>query len=84
MSSRRKSLEVIHPHAARVDIGAKEIFVAVPASKEGSSVRRFGTYTADLTAIRRFLTEHGITTVAMESTGVYWIPLYEPALPGRF
>lgn len=75
--SPRKSLQVIYPHSAGVDIGSKEIFVAVPASKEGASVRCFGTYTADLLALRDFLASHSITTVAMESTGIYWIPLYD-------
>jgi transposase len=76
MNSRRKSLDVIHSRSAGVDIGAKEIFVAVPALKVGPSVGSFGTYTVDLMDIQRFLKEQGIATVAMESTGLYWILLY--------
>lgn len=73
----RKSLRVVHPHAAGLDIGAKEIFGALPAEAAEESVRAFGTYTPDLHALRDWLIGHGITTVAMESTGVYWIPIYD-------
>jgi hypothetical protein len=67
----------INPHAAGVDIGAVEIVVCVPGAGDTQIVRAFGNYTADLQAIGRWLKEHGVTTVAMESTGVYWIPLFE-------
>lgn len=68
----------INPNAAGVDIGSVEIVVCV--SGEGGDtqiVRAFGNYTVDLQAIGSWLKEHGIETVAMESTGVYWIPLFE-------
>ncbi len=73
----RKSLRIIHPHAAGLDIGAKEIYGALPWDAAEPSVKSFGTYTPDLHALRDWLLGHGITTVAMESTGVYWIPIYD-------
>ena len=63
--------------AAGVDIGAREIFVAVHHDPDGEPVRRFGTFTEDLNQMADWLERCGVTTVAMESTGVYWIPLYE-------
>ena len=67
----------INPSAAGVDIGAVEIVVCVAGEGDIQIVRAFGNYTVDLQAIGRWLKEHGVTTVAMESTGVYWIPLFE-------
>lgn len=67
----------LHPHAAGVDIGAHEIMVSIPDTDQTQIVRAFGTYTVDLQALADWLVEHGIQTVAMESTGVYWIPLFE-------
>lgn len=77
MAQNRRSLQVIYPNAAGLDIGAKEIFAALPAEVSPPSVRCFGTFTPDLIALRDWLLSHGITTVAMESTGVYWIPIYD-------
>jgi len=77
---RRKSapeLPTLHPHAAGIDIGAREIYVAVPPGSCARPVRSFPTFTADLHALRDWLKECAITTVAMESTGVYWIPLFQ-------
>ena len=65
------------PNAAGVDIGAREIFVAVPHDPEGEPVRKFATFTEDLGRLADWLQRCGVTTVAMESTGVFWIPLYE-------
>jgi len=70
-------MSCIQPHAAGVDIGAHEIVACVPGSDDTQIVRTFGTYTADLHALKDWLKEHHIETVAMESTGVYWIPLFE-------
>jgi len=70
-------LSRIQPHAAGMDIGAHEIWVCVPGEGDTQIVRLFGTYTADLHAIGDWLKEHHIRTVAMESTGVYWIPIFE-------
>jgi transposase len=67
----------LEPNAAGIDIGAREIFVAVPPDRDEHPVRVFETFTEDLHAMAQWLKACGITTVAMESTGVYWIPLYE-------
>ena len=67
----------INPNAAGVDIGAVEIVVCVRGEGDTQIVRAFGNYTVDLQAIGSWLKEHGVETVAMESTGVYWIPLFE-------
>lgn len=70
-------LGVVHPHAAGLDIGASEIWAAVPSDRDPPPVRRFGTFTPDLEALADWLTACGITSAAMESTGVYWIPIFE-------
>jgi transposase len=72
-----KTLEVVHPHAAGIDIGAAEHYVAVAPGAAPQAVRRFGACTADLEALADWLAACGVTTVAMESTGVFWIPLFE-------
>jgi transposase len=70
-------LQHINLNAAGIDIGSKRHMVAVPEGRDEVSVREFGTFTADLEALAAWLKKCGITTVAMESTGVYWIPLFE-------
>lgn len=70
-------MQVIYPNAAGLDIGSTEIMVAIPPDREGETVRGFGTYTPDLKALADWLMEQRVTHVAMESTGVYWIPIYE-------
>lgn len=72
-----EGLSKVNPHAAGVDIGAEEIMVCVAANESIQLVRGFGNYTVDLHAIADWLAEHKVETVAMESTGVYWIPLFE-------
>jgi transposase len=67
----------MHPDAAGIDIGSTEHFVAVPADRDAASVRSFGVLTAELHAMARWLKACRVTTVAMESTGVYWIPVAE-------
>lgn len=67
----------IHPHAAGVDIGAIEIVACVPGDENTQIVKAFGNYTVDLQALAQWMKGHNIRTVAMESTGVYWIPLFE-------
>lgn len=67
----------VNKGAAGVDIGAHEIMVCVPANENIQVVRSFGNYTIDLHSICDWLLQHQIKTVAMESTGVYWIPLFE-------
>ena len=70
-------LQHINVNAAGIDIGSERHFVAVPEGRDEVSVREFGTFTADLRALAAWLKQCGVTTVAMESTGVYWIPLFE-------
>lgn len=67
----------LHPNAAGIDGGAAGHFVAVPADRDAEPVREFGVFTADLQALADWLLACGIETVAMESTGVYWIPLFQ-------
>ena len=77
VSKSTPGLPVLHPHAAGIDIGAREIYTAVPPGSDPRPVRAFATFTEDLHALRDWLKECGVTTVAMESTGVYWIPLFQ-------
>jgi len=67
----------LEPNAAGIDIGAREIFVAVPPDRDENPVRTFPAFTEDLQQLAEWLVKSGVTTAAMESTGVYWIPLYE-------
>jgi transposase len=86
MAKRKKSpvnvpeldiLEQINLDAAGLDIGAEEIYACVPVGRDKSSVRAFPTFTVDLHALANWLEACRIKTVAMESTGIYWIPAYE-------
>src|SRR6266545_2268765 len=70
-------LERINPNAAGIDCGAETHYVAVPPDRDASPVRAFPSFTHDLQRLADWLGACGVTTVAMESTGVYWIPLYE-------
>lgn len=72
-----KALTVAYPHAAGVDIGSRTHFVAVPPGSGEQPVREFGNCTEDLGALADWLESCGVTVVAMESTGIYWLPLYE-------
>lgn len=80
MATRKKkrsgTLPIIHEHAAGIDVGHDCHYVCVGSDPE-SDVRRFGSFTGDLEALGDWLAERKVTTVAMESTGVYWIPLFE-------
>jgi transposase len=67
----------INPNAAGIDCGAEMHYVAVPPDRDATAVRSFPTFTTDLHRLADWLEACGVTTVAMESTGVYWIPLYE-------
>ena len=69
--------EAINPRAAGIDIGAREHFACVPARATPKNVRSFGTFTADLNALADWFKECGVTSVAMEATGVYWIPVFQ-------
>jgi transposase len=70
-------LDVVHPHAAGIDVGNSAHYVAVRPDRDPDAVRRFECFTADLHRLADWLQHCGVTTVAMQSTGVYWIPLYE-------
>jgi transposase len=70
-------LVVLHPDAAGIDIGNESHYVAVPPSRDSQPVRRFGCTTAELKAMAGWLKQYGIRTVAMQSTGVYWIAVYD-------
>ena len=80
MGKRAKDVEhmaLVHPNAAGLDIGAREIWVCVPPERDTDRVRQFGTFTPDLYSLADWLMACGVDTVAMESTGVYWIPIFE-------
>lgn len=68
---------LINPDAAGIDLGSREHWVAVPEGRDTDSVRCFGTFTSDLEALADWLKKCGVTTVAMEATGVYWIPIFQ-------
>jgi transposase len=76
-SSTGNALSIIHPDAGGLDIGASEIYACVPPERDAQAVRNFGTFTADLHQLAQWLVKCRIKTVAMESTGVYWVPVFE-------
>jgi transposase len=71
------TLSLIHPNAAGIDVGSASHFVAVPPDRDDEPVREFRSFTVDLQRLADWLDACNVDTVAMESTGVYWIPLYE-------
>jgi transposase len=75
-TSKGLSLKIVNPNAAGIDISATEMQVCVPADRDGENNRRFGCFTKDLQEISSYLRACGIETVAMESTGIYWLPLF--------
>jgi transposase len=77
IQSEELSLEVVHPGAAGIDIGNESHYVAVPPSRDSQPVRCFGCTTAELKAMAAWLQQCGIRTVAMQSTGVYWVAVYD-------
>ena len=76
-SHNHTTMHVIHPNAAGIDIGSNSHFVAIPPDRCEVSVREFHCFTSDLQRCAKWLKSCGITTVAMESTGIYWMPLFE-------
>jgi transposase len=72
-----KQDEVIFPNAAGIDVGGSSHWVAVPRQAAETPVQEFGVMTDDLNALADWLVKCGVDTVALESTGVYWIPIYE-------
>lgn len=77
MAMRKREEEVVFPNAAGIDVGASSHWVAVPRHLADEPVREFGAMTEDLNAMADWLLACGVDTVALESTGVYWIPVYE-------
>jgi Transposase len=71
------SLEVVHPDAAGIAIGNESHYVAVPPSRDSQPVRRFGCTTGELKTMANWLKQCRIRTVAMQSTGVYWIAVFD-------
>ncbi|MBZ5725185.1 MAG: IS110 family transposase [Acidobacteriia bacterium] len=70
-------LQIVHPDAAGIDVGNKSHFVAVPEGRDAQPVQEFGSWTAELKRMAEWLKSCGIRTVAMQSTGVYWIAVQE-------
>src|SRR4029077_16444910 len=76
-NQRRSKLTITNPDAAGIDLGAQVHYAAVSEGRDQVSVRSFGAYTAQLDELVQWFKDCGIKTVVMESTGVYWIPLYQ-------
>ena len=72
-----RALEIVHPDAAGIDVGGSEHWVAISPDRDPEPLRRFGCFTADLREMGRWLVEKGVRSVAMQSTGVYWMPVFE-------
>jgi transposase len=70
-------LSIIHPNAGGIDVGNESHFAAVPADRDPQPVQEFGSWTADLHRMGKWLQSCRIDTVAVQATGVYWIPLYD-------
>src|SRR6185437_11207950 len=77
IQSETLSLEVVHPDAAGIDIGNESHYVAVPPTRDSKPVRRFGCTTVELKSMADWLKQCRIRTVAMQSTGVYWIAVFD-------
>jgi transposase len=73
----RRAMPMVHPNAAAIDVGATMHMAAVNADRTPEPVRSFGTFTVDLHRLVEWFTECGVETVVMESTSVYWIPIFE-------
>ena len=72
-----RTMPMIHPNAAAIDVGATLHMAAVRADRATEPVRSFGTFTTDLYRLVDWFTECGVETIVMESTSVYWIPIFE-------
>ena len=77
LRSEDPGLEVMHPNATGIDVGNRAHYVAVRPDRDPEPVRRFECFTVDLHRMADWLQSRGVKTVAMQSTGVYWIPLFE-------
>ena len=76
-NERDTGLEIVHPDAAGIDIGNAVHYAAVPADRDSQALRRFECFTQDLHALADWLQQCRIRTVAMQSSGVYWLPVYQ-------
>ena len=72
-----KALEIVHQDAAGIDVGGSEHWVAISPDRDSEPVRRFGCFTRDLHEMAQWLVEKRVRSVAMQSTGVYWMPVFE-------
>src|SRR6266705_5989877 len=72
-----KTLGIVHRGAAGIDVGGSEHWVAISPDRDPEPLRRFGCFTADVREMGRWLVEKGVRSVAMQSTGVYWMPVFE-------
>ena len=79
-----QSLKVVNPNAAGIDIGSRVHYVAVPEDRGSRAVESFGCVTAELERMANWLKACGVESVAMEATGVYWVPVYEFLEDHRF
>jgi len=77
LRSENPGLEVVHPDAAGIDVGNEAHYVAVRPDRDLEPVRRFECFTADLHRLAAWLKKCKVKTIVMQSTGVYWIPLYD-------
>ena len=77
MAMRVRDEEIVFPNAAGIDVGASSQWVAMPRHSTHDPVREFGALTGDLNAMADWLLACDVDTVALESTGVYWIPVFE-------
>jgi transposase len=77
LASSDPGLTIVNPNAGGIDVGNESHFVAVPGDRDGQPVQEFGSWTADLQRMAKWLKSCGIETVAMQATGVYWIALYD-------
>ena len=71
------AMPMVHPNAAAIDVGSTLLMAAVRPDRTSEPVRSFGTFTTDLHRLAASFAECGVETVAMESTSVYWVPIYE-------
>jgi len=72
-----ENMPAMNPNAAGIDVGSTEVWVSIPPDRDPEPIRRYETFTADVQALAQWLRHRGIESVAMESTGVYWIPVFE-------
>jgi transposase len=72
-----KALDVVHPDSAGIDIGGREHWVAISPEKDEQPVRCFECFTSDLEQMADWLAARGVRSIAMQSTGVYWMPVLE-------